>query len=69
MCQSLQYFYYRLIKLPPKADENMSNSILFRNQSLGHSKLKKLENGELQTGIYRNFYLAQSVKANTTHVQ
>ncbi len=34
----------------------MNNSILFRNNHIGESKIKSLENGELKTGIYRNIY-------------
>lgn len=60
---------FRLIKIPQKIDENNNNSILFRNQDLGYSKLKKLENGELKTGVYRNFYKGYGHgKANTVDV-
>lgn len=54
--QSKKSIKFRLIRLPPEENTKMNNSILFRNNHIGESKIKGLENGDLKTGIYRNFY-------------
>ena len=48
-----------MIKIGREGEYNAKMSPVYRQSKAGQSKLKNLNEGVLQTGIYRNFYMSQ----------
>ncbi len=73
--QSKQNFIFRLIKVP-FIDESSSTvkkevkaefNGKYNFSSIGKSKIKALQNGMKQTGIYRQFYNSQAKSSSVIH--
>ena len=65
---------YRLIKVPfvSEADPKPRHTTIDYNSkynyaTLGRSKIKELQQGMKQTGIYRHFYNSQNKSTNAIH--